>query len=184
MPLDITFTLSDSDLEHFQTIVDQARENIDGEQKAEQIEAAARQLIDNARDGELPEFIAERVEQLDVVLRMINDDEWQLNDQERTAILHALAYFCEPQDIIPDHIPGLGFLDDAIYVEVVLDELSNEIHLYREFCTFREAEESRRKARGEDVKVGREEWLADKRAALHAKMRKRRSRGGIRMRLF
>lgn len=184
MPLDITFTLSDSDLKHFQAIIDQAREDVEGEEKAEQIEEAARKLIDDARSGELPEFIADRVEQLDVVLRMINDDEWQLTDEEKTAILNALAYFCEPEDIIPDNIPGLGFLDDAIYVEVVLDELSNEIHLYREFCTFREAEEERRKARGEDTKVGREEWLADKRAALHAKMRKRRSRGGVRMRLF
>ena len=184
MPLDITFTLSDSDLKRFQSIVDQAQEKVESEERAEEIEAAARKLIDDARSGDLPEFIADRVEQLDVVLRMINDDEWQLNDEERAAIIHALAYFCEPEDLIPDNIPGLGFLDDAIYVEVVLDELRNEIHLYREFCTFREAEETRRKARGEDVKVGREEWLADKRAALHAKMRKRRSRGGIRMRLF
>lgn len=184
MPLDITFTLSDNDLQHFQAIVDQARDKAGDGDKREEIEAAARGLIDEARSGELPEFIGKRVEQLDVVLRMINDDEWQLTDDEKDAILHALAYFCEPEDIIPDNIPGLGFLDDAIYVEVVLDELSTEIHLYREFCTFREAEEQRRRARGEDTKVGREEWLADKRAALHAKMRKRRSRGGVRMRLF
>lgn len=184
MPLDITFTLSDNDLKHFQAIVDQARDKAAESAKSAEIEAAARELIEEARAGELPEFIGARVEQLDVVLRMVNDDEWRLTDDEKAAILNALAYFCEPDDIIPDNIPGLGFLDDAIYVEVVLDELSNEIHHYREFCTFREAEEARRKARGEDTKVGREEWLADKRAALHAKMRKRRSRGGVRMRLF
>lgn len=184
MPLDITFTLSDSDLQHFQAIVDEAREKVDSEERAAEIEQAARKLIDDSRAGSLPEFIADRVEKLDIVLRMINDEEWRLNDEERTAIINALAYFSEPDDIIPDNIPGLGFLDDAIYVEVVLDELRHEIHLYREFCEFREAEEGRRKARGEDVHVGREEWLADKRAALHAKMRKRRSRGGIRMRLF
>jgi uncharacterized membrane protein YkvA (DUF1232 family) len=184
MPLEVTFTLSDKDLAHFQAIVDEARTKAAGNDNAEQIEAAARKLIDEARAGGLPEFIADRVEQLDVVLRMINDEEWRLTDEERGAIRNALAYFCEPQDLIPDDIPGLGFLDDAIYVEVVLDELSNEIRLYREFCDFRSAEETRRKARGEDVKVGREEWLADKRAALHAKMRKRRLKTGARMRLF
>ncbi len=184
MPLDITFTLTDSDLAHFQGIVDAARQNAGEKRSRADIEQQARSLIDEAKTGELPEFIAERVEQLDVVLAMINDDEWRLLDEEIEAVLSALAYFGDADDIIPDHIPGLGFLDDAIYVEIVLKELANEIKLYREFCDFRAAEEARRQARGEDIKVGREEWLADKRAALHAKMRKRRLRGGAYMRLF
>lgn len=184
MALDITFTLTDDDLARFQGIIDAAREKTGTELSREQIESNAGKLIQEARGGELPAFIAERVEKLDVVLRMINDEEWRLEDEEIEAVLSALAYFCEAEDIIPDHVPGLGFLDDAIYVEIVLEELATEIRLYREFCTFREAEESRRKARGQDIKVGREEWLADKRAALHAKMRKRRRHGGAHMRLF
>ncbi len=184
MPLDVTFTLTDNDLEHFQAIIDKARESTGVTLSREEIESQAKGLIKEARSGELPEFIAERVEQLDVVLNMINDEEWRLTDEEIEAVLCALAYFSEAEDLIPDSIPGLGFLDDAIYVEIVLKELANEISLYREFCSFREYEESRRKARGEDTRVGREEWLADKRAALHAKMRKRRRRGGVHMRLF
>ena len=31
------------------------------------------------------------------------------------SILGALVYFCDPEDLIPDNIPGLGYLDDAIY---------------------------------------------------------------------
>ena len=184
MPLDVTFTLTDNDLAHFQAIIDKTRESAGAALSREEIENQARHLIDEARSGELPEFIAERVEQLDVVLRMINDEEWRLTDEEIQAVLNALAYFSESEDLIPDSIPGLGFLDDAIYVEIVLQELTTEISLYREFCTFREVEESRLKAHGQDIKVGREEWLADKRAALHAKMRKRRRRGGVHMRLF
>ena len=65
----------------------------------------------------------------------------------------------------------------------MLGELRNEISLYEEFCTFRDAEEARRKAQGEDVKIGREEWLADKRESLHAKMRKRRVAEGGRWRM-
>ncbi len=103
-------------------------------------------------------------------------------------MLGALVYFCDPEDLIPDHIPGLGFLDDAIYVELVIRELKAEIESYEEFVEYRAAEEQRRAAAGEDTKVGREEWLADKRAALHARMRKRRGskgsggRGGWRLR--
>ena len=175
MPLDITFTLSDQDLGHFQAIVDKAKSAMEKEHDAEAIEAAAKQLIADAKQGELPDFIGDRLSKLEVIINMISDSEWQLSDKDRSRVLNALVYFCDPEDLIPDHIPGLGFLDDAIYVELVIRELKAEIESYEEFCSFRTAEEERRKSKGEDPHVEREQWLADKRATLHAKMRKRRS---------
>lgn len=186
MPLDITFTLSDQDLDHFQSIVDKAKSAMSGADTAATIEAAARQLIEDAKSSDLPEFIDQRLQKLEVVINMVGDEEWRLNEEERNRVLGALVYFCDPEDLIPDHVPGLGFLDDAIYVEIVIRELSNEIESYEEFCQFRQAEEARRKEKGQDPHVEREEWLADKRATLHARMRKRQrsspGAGGWRLR--
>ena len=175
MPLDITFTLSDQDLDHFQAIVDKAKSAMADSQSAEAIEAAAKQLIADAKQGELPDFIGDRLSKLEVIINMVGDQEWQLSDEDRSRVLGALVYFCDPEDLIPDHIPGLGFLDDAIYVELVIRELKAEIESYEEFCAFRSNEEARREAAGEDPHVEREQWLADKRATLHARMRKRRT---------
>lgn len=178
MPLDITFTLSDQDLQHFQEIVDRAKSAMASGTDAAQIEASSRKLIEDARKAEMPDFIRARLVKLETVINMANDDEWQLSDDERNRVLGALVYFCDPEDMIPDSVPGLGFLDDAIYVELILRELKNEIESYEEFCAFRTAEEQRRIDRGLDPHVEREAWLADKRATLHARMRRRRRSGG------
>lgn len=171
MPLDITFTLSDDDLKHFQRIVDRAKAAMHNGFDADAIEAAARQLVRDAHTGELPDFIGVRLAKLEVIIDMIRDEDWNLSDTDRNRVLGALVYFCDPEDLIPDHVPGFGFLDDAIYVELIIRELSSEIGSYEEFCSFRTAEEVRRKAEGLDPRVGRNEWLADKRSALQAGMR-------------
>ena len=47
-----------------------------------------------------------------------------LTEEEKKSIRGALYYFVDPEDVIPDHIPGIGFLDDAMYAEIVIKELS------------------------------------------------------------
>ena len=71
MPLDITFTLSDSDLEHFQAIVDKSKSAVESDENAANIEAAARKLIADAKSTDLPSFIADRLSKLEVVIDMV-----------------------------------------------------------------------------------------------------------------
>lgn len=188
MPIDVTFTLSDEDLEKFQQSVDKGRLLVEDAQSAKEIEDAACEMINKANDLNLPNFISDRLLKLQILVNMIRDDEWQLSEDEKKSIRGALFYFVDPDDLIPDHIPGIGFLDDAMYAEIVIKELKVEIKMYQEFCQFRIAEENRRRNKGQDPYVAREDWIADKRAVLHARMRERRilSTGGRgwRMRLL
>lgn len=176
MPLDITFTLSDNDLRHFQLVIDRAKSAMGKGHSGEEIENAARKLILDAHNEGLPDFIADRLDRLQVVIDMLTDSEWQLGDQDRKRVLSAMVYFCDPDDLIPDDVPGLGFLDDAIYVDLMVQELELEIHSYEEFCEFRTAEEERRRKDGHDSVVQRADWLAEKRATLQASMKSRRTR--------
>jgi len=182
MPIDITFTLSDNDLEHFQGIVDRAKAATEDAQSDESIVVATRLLIEDAKSNDLPDFINERLAKLEVAINMVGDKEWQLSTEERKRVLGALVYFCDPEDLIPDDMPGLGFIDDAIYVEIVLRELRSEIESYEEFCEFRSAEVSRRLEDGQDPYIKREEWLAEKRKTLQARMRRPGRSGGWRLR--
>jgi uncharacterized membrane protein YkvA (DUF1232 family) len=110
-----------------------------------------------------------------VLVKMVRDEEWRLPDEDLRGVLNAMAYFADPEDLIPDRVPGIGFLDDAIMAELVAESLEDEISAYRDFDTYRAAEEQRRENQGLDTHVGREDWLADQRAVLHHRMRERRN---------
>ncbi|NKB35494.1 MAG: DUF1232 domain-containing protein [Pseudomonadales bacterium] len=170
MPLDITFTLSDRDLERFKTIASKTKSETAGTEDHVEIEKAAYKIVDVAMNSDLPDFIADRLLQLKVLLEMIRDDEWAIDPEDRSRIVSAMAYFADPIDLIPDHIPGIGFLDDAMFVEIVIRELNDEIEGYNEFCEFRSNEEERLSAEGKDPNENRDEWVIPKRDELHSRI--------------
>lgn len=175
MSIRISFDLGDKDLDHFRMIMRQAAKNAENLSEADII-GAAEGLLKDVDEAKVPDFITERLLKLRVMTAMLTDSEWQLPAEETRRVLSALAYFSEPEDLIPDHIPGLGFLDDAIMVELVVRELKHEIEAYEDFCDFRSREETKR---NDDDEVTREQWLEGRRAELHSRMRRRR-RGGRR----
>ena len=175
MGLRVSFELDDRDLKHFQLIMREARKAA-AKMAPEDIVAAAEQLLWEIGDDQAPGFIIERLGKLKQMIRMITDLEWRLPHEETGRVLNALAYFAEPEDLIPDSIPGLGFLDDAIMVELVVRELRHEIDAYSDFCEFRAA--ARDDAAGQTV--SREDWLDSRREALQSRMRRRRKKGRAR----
>jgi uncharacterized membrane protein YkvA (DUF1232 family) len=188
MPIDVVITLSDEDLEKFQNSIDKGRLIVEDDDASRMMEDSASKMIDETQHLDLPSFVSERLLKLRILLNMVRDDEWRLSAEEKKSIRAALYYFVDPDDIIPDHIPVIGFLDDALYAEIVFKELKPEIKMYQEFCQFRIAEENRRRGKGLELHVAREDWIADKREVLHARMRERRllktGGRGLRMRLF
>jgi uncharacterized membrane protein YkvA (DUF1232 family) len=189
MPVTVAFELSDRDLEHFIAMAKEAHEAIaDQDDAVEQIAAATREVFEKAKGVMLPDFIAERLEKLGVLADMVTDSEWKLPAEELDRVVAAMAYFANPEDLIPDRVPGIGFLDDAIMAELVIENLEAEIAAYRDFCEYRTAERERRRTQGETTDVRREDWMADKRATLQSRMRERRrsrtSSGSWRVRLF
>lgn len=175
MALRVSFNLGESDLKHFRLIMREAR-HAAAKWTPEEIVAGAHSLLQKVDAATVPEFVSERLVKLELMINMLTDAEWRLPAQDSARVLNALAYFCEPDDLIPDEIPGLGFLDDAIMIELVVRELSHEIEAYRDFCDFR-ANRSQGGA-GNAAGVTRDEWLAERRKSLQTRMRRRRQRNG------
>ena len=55
-----------------------------------------------------------------VLLAMLDDPEWQLPKLERGRVLDGLAYVADVEDLVPDNVPVLGLVDDAIMLELLL----------------------------------------------------------------
>ena len=173
MPLAISFELSDRDLEHFNAAIKAATFSA-GAKSADEVVEAASKLLKDASNLELPDFILQRLDKLDALIAMVRDDGWQLPDEDRSRVLSALVYFADPQDIIPDNVPVLGYFDDAIAIELCVRELKHEIDAYEEFCDYRQGESDRR---GVDPSgVGRADWLASRRDELQDRMHRQRTR--------
>lgn len=173
MPLSLSFELSDRDLEQFSAAIATTRANASRKSADEIISAASRML---SGDGKVaaPDFVTSRLERLDAMIAMLRDEGWNLPEEDRERVLSALAYFAEPTDVIPDNVPVLGFLDDAIAIEVCVRELHHELAAYDEFCEYRQSEAERR---GQDpAAVGRADWLESRRDELVDRMHRRRNR--------
>ena len=163
MSLRVSFELDESDLQHFRLIMREARK-VATRTPPEEIVAATERVLDEIGTQGSPGFITDRIGKLKLLIRMLSDRDWRLPHDEAMRVLNALAYFNEPDDLIPDHIPGLGFLDDAIMVELVMRELRHEIEAYRDFCNFRDRHDQ----------ASRDKWLERRREKLQARMRRRR----------
>ena len=50
-----------------------------------------------------------------------------LTDSIKRRIIFALSYFCDSNDDIPDVVPGIGYLDDAVVARWVIDSVGREL---------------------------------------------------------
>lgn len=171
--LRVEFELSGSDLEFFRDRLAKARGNRNAGDDATILEGVAA-MKKEALASNPPEFVKDRIALLDPLVDMLRDEDWKLEGEDRTRVLDALAYFADPDDLIPDRIPGIGYIDDAIMIDLVSAELDPELEAYSDFVAHRkEMQESKDEAMPS---------LDDARSVMQARMRRRRSRsraGGV-----
>ncbi len=161
----VSFELSPRDIRFFRDRLKEVRAG-DSASDEQAVIRGAVDLVEEAIGSKPPDFVVERIRTLEQLIEMLRDRDWRLEGDDRARILDAIAYFVDPDDLIPDRIPGIGYLDDAIMVELVASELAHEIEAYEDFCEYRK----RCPKKDERAK------LETRRKALQARMRRRSRR--------
>jgi len=174
MGMRFTLELTDRDLQFFREALQKSREAVRHADEAEIIEAIGDVLGEIKSEEPLPDFVAKRLPKLEMMIHMLQDDEWQLPTDERERMLATFVYFGDPEDILPDHIPVIGYLDDVIMIELVVRELEHVREAYEDFCDYRDGYDKKFKT-GHDAAVRRDR-IDRKRQSLHQRMKRRMNR--------
>ncbi len=174
MGMKISFELTDRDLRFFRKALRLSREAVRDAEEPEIIEAI-RDVLETIRQSQpLPDFVGKRIPQLESLISMLTDDDWQLPEIDRERLLATFVYFADPEDILPDDIPVIGYLDDVIIIELVVLELKHVREAYDDFCAFRD--DFDRKQGSKVDPVIRRDRLDRRRQQLHQRMRRRSAR--------
>jgi uncharacterized membrane protein YkvA (DUF1232 family) len=139
----ISFVLDEDDVSYFRALFRTARKNAAGAEPETILESAS-SLVESVRSQKkAPGFVLEAVDSIEDLTQVILDEDYKAPKAVRNQVLGALSYFANPDDLIPDDIPVLGFLDDAIMIKFVEEEFKNELWAYRKFRRFRDGAEQR-----------------------------------------
>jgi uncharacterized membrane protein YkvA (DUF1232 family) len=139
----VTFQLDESDADYFRSLYRKAKKSA-ADQQAVAIIGAARDVVKRVRSTKkTPHFVIEAIEVLADLTDLIQDAAYDVPEKVKSEVLAALAYFTNPEDLIPDHVPGLGFLDDALMVKFIEEEFKHELWGFRRFRDRRDSAEQR-----------------------------------------
>jgi uncharacterized membrane protein YkvA (DUF1232 family) len=124
------------DLESFERAQRAARATVRSADESELVDTA-KHTLDGLALGGAPAYIRDRIAKVQRLIQMLEDEEWALTARYREEVVAALVYFSDPDDLIPDHIPVIGLLDDAIMLEMLIRKEKDLLTAYDRFCTYR-----------------------------------------------
>ena len=128
----ISIDIDDQVKAHFNKFIAEHGSNID----AGDVKEAKEKIVEvrnNCEDG----YVVDQVGCLQMMLSMVEDKTWQVSEGNKEKINATIRYFVDDNDVIPDHIPGIGYVDDCIVIDGTMDDVEEEMLEFKDFCRAR-----------------------------------------------
>ncbi len=128
----ISIDIDDQVKAHFNKFIQEHGTNIDSNDVKEALEKV-NEVRNTVTDG----YVLDQVGRLQMMLSMVEDKTWVIEDSNKEKINATIKYFIDDNDVIPDHIPGIGYVDDCIVIDGTVDAVFEEMTEYKDFCRAR-----------------------------------------------
>ncbi len=131
----------------------------------------AKYALDHLPIACTPGYVRARIADVQRLIVMLEDEDWLLPPRFQVEVLRVLAYFADPEDLVPDEIGVIGLLDDAILLDILIRDLRGMLRAYAAFVEFRAAWSSSESATATDQRLARTQDLALCRKRLQTRLR-------------
>lgn len=128
------------------------------ELETDQLASAARELCRPGRPDTSPPCIRQRLRWIAAVEQLLGDRQWQPANEASETAAAIVDYARSRDDLIPDWLPMVGRLDDAIVVEAAWPMLAAEVDDYLDYCRVRSQEAHVRGHRASDFSFNRADY--------------------------
>lgn len=124
---------------------------------------AARELHDTGSALE-PPCIGQRMQLLEAAARMIADAQWKPSRGIADLAAEMVQYANGQQQLLPNSLPAVGRLDDAIAVDAAWPMLAAEVDSFLDYCRVRSLEAALRGCDVGSFPFTRDDWERARRA--------------------
>ena len=139
---------------------------------------AARELRDGASGSSEPVCIVQRMKRLEAAAKMLHDNQWEPVDDAGDAAAMVIHYAKGQYQLLPNTLPKVGHLDEAIAVEAAWPSMQDEVAAFLDFCRIRAVEASLRGCEVGSFRFTRNDWEAARQAEYILVQRRRSIRDG------
>lgn len=122
------FTLTDKTKDKFQKQVDQINSNDESKVKKNIKKEIA--ILEKKIQKKPSHKLQTLIENTKFLFEILSDKDFPISDSTRKWIVFGLGYLVSDIDLIPDSIPNIGYLDDAMIVSWVLSMIDDDITRY------------------------------------------------------
>ena len=116
------FQLTEKDKDQYKKLIDKIDLNTSDE-VISMLNAKLDRLISSEQLNDIEVDLIKNVSVLVSIYQTYPD----LTDSIRKRILFAISYFCDENDDIPDIVPEIGYLDDAVIARWVIESISKDL---------------------------------------------------------
>jgi hypothetical protein len=128
--------------------------------------ASARQHYAELAGRAMPGAVREPLSVVPSLADLLDCPHWDAEPEARENLAGALAYFVDPDDLIPDDNARFGYLDDAFVLKLALDESRHEWFAWCDYVDYVAANP-------DDAGIGRDAWMQRRRERFDAELRRR-----------